>query len=207
MRLTLERLREVLPEDHAGRERERGPERGGQLEHAVLALGQEGEPPVDVEARQERHDRGDHHDERRDPEATRNEVADGADGDGGDRGAPGPADLGAVDGQQDALAERRRPGPPRPRTRSGAYDANAKAAAARAAPSTVTPASARPAAPGLKLVRPTPSSVADSEPGTDARDDARGVQHGVDQAGAGRDREAGQGVLGGTHDADARPGA
>ena len=136
-----------------GRERERGPERGGQLEHAVLALGQEGEPPVDVQSRQQRDDRGDHHDERWDAEATCDEVADGADGDGGGGRAPGLAELGAVDAQADGLPERADE-PTATKDRSGAYDANAKPAAARAAPNTVTPASARPAAPGLKLVEP-----------------------------------------------------
>ena len=40
-------------------------------------------------------------------------------------------------------------------------------------------------------------------PGADPRDDARGVQQGVDQPGAGRDREARHGVLGGAHEPDA----
>src|SRR4051794_20730959 len=39
----------------------------------------------------------------------------------------------------------------------GPYDAKAKPAAARDAPNTVTPASAIPAAPGLKFSSPTPS--------------------------------------------------
>ena len=43
------------------------------------------------------------------------------------------------------------------RDRNGAYDANANPAAAREAPITVIPASAMPAAPGLKLSSPTPS--------------------------------------------------
>ena len=157
VRLTLERLREVLTEDHAGRERERSGERGGELEHAVLALGQQREPSVDVESRQQWHDRGDHHDQRRDPEPSGDEVADGPDGDGRDGRAPGPADLRPGRRPADPLSERRRPGATATSERSGAYDANAKAAAARAAPSTVTPASARPAAPGLREFRPTPS--------------------------------------------------
>ena len=156
-------LGEVLAEDHPGRERQRGRERGGQLEHTVLALGQQCQPSVDVQSREEGHDRGDHHDERRNPEPTGDEVADGADGDGGGRGAPGPADLGAVDGRAGPPVRAPRPGP-RPRgRRNGAYDANANPAAARAAPNTVTPASARPAAPGLKSSSPTPEQVPDGE--------------------------------------------
>ena len=156
MRLALERLSEVLAQDHACRERERGGERGCQLEHAVLAVREEGEPPIDVESRQQRHDRRDHHDERRDAEAAGGEVADRADGDGRGRRSPGRPDLGGVDGQQDPLSERRDQGhrdQGAPRSMRGEREGRG----GEGGPNTVTPTSARPAAPGLKLVSPTPS--------------------------------------------------
>ncbi len=142
----------------------------------------------------------DHDDQRRHAEAPGNEVTDGADGDGRSRRSPGPPYLRGVNSQQTPcpIAPTRATAT---KARSGAYDAYARLPRRRPHRRQYSHL-CQAGRTGLEAGQSHAEQVPDGEPGTDASDDARGVQERVDQPGADHDRESGEGVLRGAHDAN-----
>ncbi len=156
-RLALERLGDVLAEDHAGGQRHRDRGGGDQREQALrgvepAALGEQGQAAVDREAGQHRHDRGDDHDQRRHPQPAGDGVADQADEERGERR---PARCGRSPRLVDRLRDRHRDG-------GDQRDRAPGSAWARTTRTRTPPRRSRPRAPPRRRswmpVRPTGSS-------------------------------------------------
>ncbi len=107
--VALQRLRGVLPQDHARREGDRRRRRvGEQQDPLAVAGGHVAQAAVDQQSRQHRHQRRHHHDQRRYADPAGDRVADRPDQHRRARRRPRHRLLGVEDAEVDDVAEQRR---------------------------------------------------------------------------------------------------